>query len=81
MDLSSLKSVREAAAALLKVAPSIDILINNARVMALPERTLSEDGYEMHFAVNFLSQFLFTNLIAGNITRGGLVVNVTTGVI
>ena len=63
MDLSSQKSVREAAKEVLAYPESIDILINNAGVMALPERTLSEDGIELQFATNHVGHFLFTNLI------------------
>ncbi|OAP54393.1 hypothetical protein AYL99_11494 [Fonsecaea erecta] len=65
LDLSSQKSVREAAAEVLamKDIPTIDILVNNAGVMLIPERTLSEDGIEMHFATNHVGHFLFTNLI------------------
>ena len=43
----------------------IDILINNAGVMGLSDRTLSEDGVEMQFATNYLGHFLFTNLLMG----------------
>ena len=46
VDLSSQKSVREAAAEVLSWddVPTLDILINSAGVMGIPERTLSEDG-------------------------------------
>ncbi|KIW31494.1 uncharacterized protein PV07_03138 [Cladophialophora immunda] len=65
LDLSNQKSVREAAAEVLamKDVPTIDILVNNAGVMLIPERTLSVDGIEMHFATNHVGHFLFTNLI------------------
>ncbi|RFU25919.1 hypothetical protein B7463_g10415, partial [Scytalidium lignicola] len=82
LDLSSLKSVRVATATLLKlVSTSIDILINNAGVMAIPDRTLSKDGYEMHFATNFLGHFLFANLLVSNnkIAQNARIVNVTSG--
>ncbi|WAO96563.1 Hypothetical protein NCS54_01424100 [Fusarium falciforme] len=78
MDLSSTASVQAAAEAL-KQHRRIDILINNAGVMALPNRTLSTDGYEMHFATNFLGHWLFTNLLMSKLTNGGQVVNVTSG--
>lgn len=65
LDLSSQKAVREAAAEVLswKDVPTIDILVSNAAVMNIPERTLSEDGIELQFATNHLGHFLFTCLI------------------
>jgi NAD(P)-dependent dehydrogenase (short-subunit alcohol dehydrogenase family) len=80
LDLSSLASVRTAAAQIAALAPSIDVLINNAGVMALPSRTLSVDGVEMHLASNFLGHFLLTTLLAAQLRAGGgaRVVNVTS---
>lgn len=78
MNLSSIASV-QAAAETLKQHQRIDILINNAGVMALPNRTLSTDGYEMHFATNFLGHWLLTNLLKSKLTNSGRVVNVTSG--
>lgn len=65
LELSSQRSVRAAAEQLLAFpdVPQLDLLINNAGVMSIPERTLSEDGLEMHFATNHIGHFLFTNLI------------------
>lgn len=62
VDLSSQASVRAAAAAVLSWAdvPHIDILVNSAGVMGLPERTLSVDGVEMHLATNHVGHFLLT---------------------
>lgn len=65
LDLSSQRGVRQGAAELLswKDIPSIDILVNNAAIMNLPERTLNEDGHEMQFATNYIGHFLFTSLV------------------
>ena len=62
VDLSSQKSVREAAAEVLSWddVPTLDILINSAGVMGIPERTLSEDGIEMHSATNHIGHWLLT---------------------
>ncbi|KAK0729597.1 hypothetical protein B0H67DRAFT_559186 [Lasiosphaeris hirsuta] len=80
LDLSSLASVRSAAAQIAALAPSIDILLNNAGVMALPSRTLSVDGVEMHLASNFLGHFLLTTLLSAQLRAAGRarVVNVTS---
>ncbi|KAJ5626569.1 hypothetical protein N7528_003996 [Penicillium herquei] len=65
IDLSSQQSVREAADRLMSWTdiPSIDILINNAGIMGIQERTLSRDGIELHFATNHIGHWLFTCLI------------------
>ena len=65
IDLSSQQSVRTATTELLSWSdvPTIDILINNAGIMLLPERTLSENGIEMHLATNHIGHFLFTCLV------------------
>jgi NAD(P)-dependent dehydrogenase (short-subunit alcohol dehydrogenase family) len=71
LDLSSLKRVREAAAELNGWAEvdKIDILINNAG-MQTQEYAKSEDGVEMHFAINHLGPWLFTNLIMAKLGAG-----------
>ncbi|KAL7943489.1 hypothetical protein V8C42DRAFT_359170 [Trichoderma barbatum] len=65
VDLSSQKSVRAAAAEVLAWSdvPAIDIVVNSAGVMCVPERTLSVDGLEMHFATNHMGHWLLTCLI------------------
>jgi len=78
-DLASLKSVREAAAEVNKYEESIDIVINNAAIMANPfEKTV--DGFESQFATNHLGPFLFTNLITGKLTTssGGRIINISS---
>jgi len=63
LDLSSQSSVRKAASEVLAYEELIDVLINNAGVATVIERTLSEDGIEVQFATNHVGHFLFTNLI------------------
>lgn len=65
VDLSSQKSVRTAASTVMSWTdvPTIDLVINNAGVMNIPERTLTPEGVELHLATNHVGPFLLTNLI------------------
>jgi NAD(P)-dependent dehydrogenase (short-subunit alcohol dehydrogenase family) len=63
IDVSSLASVRSAAAALVAAHPRIDILVNNAGVMGIPYRE-SVDGQELQLATNHLGHFALTALLA-----------------
>jgi len=64
MDNASLPSVRKAAQDFLeKSGGKLNILINNAGIMANPTRELSADGFEAQFATNHLSHFLLFNLV------------------
>eukprot|EP01112_Ceratiomyxa_fruticulosa_P016629 TRINITY_DN505_c0_g1_i3.p1 TRINITY_DN505_c0_g1~~TRINITY_DN505_c0_g1_i3.p1 ORF type:complete len:343 (-),score=68.66 TRINITY_DN505_c0_g1_i3:123-1151(-) len=73
VDLSSIASVRNAANEVNRYhEPTIDILINNAGVMDIPTRTVSEEGIEMHFATNYVGHFLFTNLILPKLKSAAL---------
>ena len=63
LDLADLASVREFATAWSGAHPEgLDLLINNAGVMALPRRE-TPDGYEMQFATNHLGHFALTGLL------------------
>jgi NAD(P)-dependent dehydrogenase (short-subunit alcohol dehydrogenase family) len=65
LDLASQASVHEFASwfSARYPGPSIDLLINNAGVMAIPKRELTEDGFERQFATNFLGPFALTALL------------------
>jgi NAD(P)-dependent dehydrogenase (short-subunit alcohol dehydrogenase family) len=60
VDLASLMSVNAFADRMLAAGRPIDILINNAGVMALPDRQVTPDGFEMQFGTNYLSHFALT---------------------
>jgi NAD(P)-dependent dehydrogenase (short-subunit alcohol dehydrogenase family) len=61
-DLTSLDSVRSLAAKLLENNAPLHVLINNAGLI-LGSRTVTKDGFETTFQVNYLSHFLLTNLV------------------
>ena len=65
LDLASQASVRQFASWFSGKypGPSIDLLINNAGVMAIPKRELTVDGFERQFATNFLGPFALTALL------------------
>lgn len=60
LDLGDLDSVEEAAGRIAELAPSIDVLMNNAGVMAIPKRTTTKQGFETQFGVNHLGHFALT---------------------
>ncbi|MEU8114983.1 SDR family NAD(P)-dependent oxidoreductase [Micromonospora sp. NPDC048947] len=62
LDLTSLESVRAAAADLRATHQRIDLLINNAGVMYTPKQA-TRDGFEMQFGTNHLGHFAFTGLL------------------
>ncbi|HEY7934834.1 MAG TPA: oxidoreductase [Solirubrobacteraceae bacterium] len=72
LDLASLASVREFAAAW---DGEVDLLINNAGVM-VPPLTHTADGFELQFATNHLGHFALSNLLLEHVT--GRVVTVSS---
>ncbi|MEC3887518.1 SDR family oxidoreductase [Xanthomonas campestris] len=60
VDLANLSSVRALSKRLSSALPRLDGLINNAAIMAPPERGTSADGLEMQFATNYAGHFLLT---------------------
>lgn len=64
MDNNSLESVRAAAKTILEKSNNqVNILINNAGIMALPTLEYTKDGFEKQFGVNHLSHFLLFELL------------------
>ncbi|WP_336326973.1 oxidoreductase [Halovenus sp. HT40] len=59
LDLADLESVRSFAESFVEEYDSLDMLCNNAGVMAVP-RQETEDGFEMQFGVNHLGHFALT---------------------
>jgi NAD(P)-dependent dehydrogenase (short-subunit alcohol dehydrogenase family) len=69
LDLASLESARSAAQSLLEENRAVDILINNAGIMAVPDRRETADGFELQFGSNHLGPFALTGLLLPALQR------------
>jgi NAD(P)-dependent dehydrogenase (short-subunit alcohol dehydrogenase family) len=79
LDLASLASIRDFAKGFADGHERLDVLINNAGVMAIPRRTTA-DGFEMQLGTNHLGHFALTGLLFERLlaTEGSRVVNVSS---
>ena len=79
LDLGSFASVRAAAARFSDTHARLDVLVNNAGIIA-SRRRLSVDGHELTWATNFLGGFLLTRLLLPALRRSARprVVNVSS---
>jgi hypothetical protein len=80
LDLASLASIRSFAESLTAKRPRLDVLCNNAGVMALP-RTETADGFEMQIGTNHLGHFALTGLLLPKLlaTAGSRIVSQSSG--
>jgi len=69
LDLADLASVGQFADRFATEGGELDLLVNNAGVMA-PPRTLSPQGHELQFASNHLGHFALTGRLLGRVRRG-----------
>lgn len=60
LDLANLASVADFATRYAAAHTSLDLLINNAGVMALPQRQVTSDGFEMQLGTNYLGHYALT---------------------
>jgi len=82
-DLSSLAEVRRLAGAVRQQCERLDILINNAGIGSggsTGNRQVSQDGYELRFAVNYLAGFLLTRMLLPlmMLSKAARIVNVSS---
>ncbi|MEM7440788.1 MAG: SDR family NAD(P)-dependent oxidoreductase [Pseudomonadota bacterium] len=73
LELGSMASIRAFAERVNAGGEKIDVLINNAGIMACPQGQ-TEDGFETQFGTNHLGHFLMTALVAQSLKDGGRVV-------
>jgi NAD(P)-dependent dehydrogenase (short-subunit alcohol dehydrogenase family) len=74
LDLADLASVRRFAETVPDAvgAPALDLLVNNAGVMALPQLATA-DGFEMQLGTNHLGHFALTGLLLAGLGQGSMV--------
>jgi NAD(P)-dependent dehydrogenase (short-subunit alcohol dehydrogenase family) len=80
-DLASLQQTRALAERFKERYPRLDVLVCNAGVF-LPRRTLTEDGLETTYQVNYLSHFLLTQLLLDELKKSeeGRIINLSSSV-
>lgn len=77
LELGSFDSIKAFAESFEKRYRSLDILINNAGIMACPSGK-TVDGYELQFGTNHLGHFLLTNLLVPLLKPGSRIVNLSS---
>jgi NAD(P)-dependent dehydrogenase (short-subunit alcohol dehydrogenase family) len=79
-DFAKLDDVRKLPAQLKKDLPRIDVLANNAGGIMGGKRMLTVDGHELTIQVNYLAQFLLTNLLLDTLIASKATVIATSSV-
>ncbi|KXS20781.1 short-chain dehydrogenase/reductase SDR [Gonapodya prolifera JEL478] len=69
LDLASLKSIDAFAAEFTSKYDKLDLLVCNAGLMALPERQVTTDGFEMQIGVNHLGHFALVSKLFGTLAK------------
>jgi NAD(P)-dependent dehydrogenase (short-subunit alcohol dehydrogenase family) len=81
LDLCDLAQVKQFASNQLKSVldgAKLDVLINNAGVMAIPDRQLTNDGFERTFQTNHLGHFVLTSTLANMLAQNARIINVSS---
>lgn len=80
-DLGSLEQTRRIAETFKERYPRLDVLVNNAGVFAA-KRSVTADGFETMFQVNYLSHFLLTQLLVDRLSQSeqGRIINLSSSV-
>jgi retinol dehydrogenase 12 len=80
LDLNDLESVKSFADKVNGRVKNVDILLNNAGIMALPNREVTKQGFEKQIGVNHFGHFLLTTLLLDKIKASpeGRIVNVAS---
>jgi NAD(P)-dependent dehydrogenase (short-subunit alcohol dehydrogenase family) len=80
-DFAEMDAVRELGKAVLRDYERLDLLVNNAGISGPAEHTLTADGFELAFQVNYLSHFLLTDMLMPLLEAGApaRIINVASG--
>lgn len=70
LDLANLSSVKAFGQRLATQRQSLDVLVNNAGVMAPPDKRTTSDGFELQFGTNFLGHFALTAHLLQLLAKG-----------
>lgn len=79
LDLSSFSSIRNFVTSFNSKYSKLDVLVNNAGVMAIPEREVTADGLEMQIGTNHFGHFLLTSLLYPSLSQDGRIINHSSG--
>ena len=79
LDLASFESIRTFAKEFTSKYDHLDVLVNNAGIMALPEREVTADGLEFQIGTNHFGHFLLTALLFPHIATNGRIINHSSG--
>jgi NAD(P)-dependent dehydrogenase (short-subunit alcohol dehydrogenase family) len=77
-DLADLTSVQQAAHSIAKNEKRIDLLVNNAGVMAPPRRMETAQGFELQFGTNHVGHHFLTRLLLPSMAEGGRIVTLAS---
>jgi NAD(P)-dependent dehydrogenase (short-subunit alcohol dehydrogenase family) len=82
LDLSSLASIESFAEAMAGRGRPIDVLVNNAGIMAVPDRHTTADGFELQLGTNYLGHFALTGRLLPLLVKASAprVVHLSSGV-
>lgn len=75
LDLSSMKSIRYFAQIIADRYDKLNCIINNAGIMAVPTRQLTQDGLELQIGTNHFGHFLLTALLFPLLSQDGRIIN------
>lgn len=78
LDLADLSSVETASKAIIAKYGRIDLLLNNAGVMAMPKKQYTEQGMERQFGTNHVGHHFFTRSLLPHLNPHGRVVTVAS---